>query len=212
MVEIVNCFIDSNVIADWIIIKNTRASILIPEEENIFIKNLEKDNPRAFYSYSIIQNILLREFATPKFYTSHLAMSEVTSVIFEKLLMDEMFREKMPFKYWDWYKHKIKLPKEVLQLIAQEIIRFYLLFIVKRTSRKRRIYPCKEPIIQGTIELITKYSCRVQDAYLVCQAFSNKCKFFVTSDGRLSESLKEYSKVKIMTPQHFYNEILFTKK
>lgn len=196
-------FLDSNCIADWLINKLALEEKVSFDEAVIDLENLRDIRPESLYAFLCIDTIHYNdEIPDFEFVTSALAISEVISVIRGKYILDELFRKRIPLKYWPIAQHKVKLSDNILSKIALEMIKFPMLF-----TSKGKIKWQEDLILQHTIDLITKRKCETYDAYLLSQALfpPKKCDYFVTSDGPLKEKANDYCQIEIVKTAYLYN-------
>lgn len=199
MLKSIKCFLDANVIANWIIFKKALEIMINEEEKNDFLLRRKKDNSDAFYSYKLLNKLRIDNIKNVNFITSSLAISEAISVINEKICMDKMYEQNIPFKYWFKYKPKFELkPNEVIELYNQ-IIGFKSIFI---PYKKIKLVEKEKTNI--TVRIISLHK-ETHDSFLVSQAITNKANHFITTDSRLIQNLKDkINNIKIMKPETFF--------
>ncbi|MBN2331284.1 MAG: hypothetical protein JXC85_05715 [Candidatus Aenigmarchaeota archaeon] len=204
---VVRFFLDSNVIADYIIINlginEEKQEILREDLKEIekYLKQQWKDiKQHAIYSFLLLELLRRKKhFTHHKFFTSLLAVSEVASVIYEKYCIDQMYERRIPFKYWFKPDFEIKIPQKILERIRLSIIKFHMLYI----SRKI-IQLAENIVIQEVTDIITNKKRDTHDAFLSAQAVFNGCDFFVTNDGRLIRKMKKYKNIEYIRPERAY--------
>ena len=87
----VRVFLDSNVIADWILLE--RKEIELTDEL------LEKRYRSMGYSYVLVNELLDRRIDA---YISELCLAEVISVIYNEAVNRKLFLSGVPFSAWTW--------------------------------------------------------------------------------------------------------------
>jgi len=199
------CFLDSSVMADWLIFDLALKSKKNSEEKKKLKDRRLKDNPELVYSFDLLSSILLTQPEDFSFLTSSLAISEVISVIHDKFCIDMLYEQGIPLKYWFKQRENFILPKEEIETLIEEILFFYKTFIGKI------IFLAENQDLPNTLEIITFHK-ETHDSFLISQAIKSKSEYFISKDGRLIEHLKDYKKIKVCRPQHFFKQILYKDK
>jgi hypothetical protein len=171
------------------------------EDKDRPLSTLREKQSRAYYSYQIIE-YLRNNPGKFNFYTSDLAIVEVTSVIFEKYVIDELVRDGISLKYFWKFREQIILPAEASKKIHNEIFSFRQNFIDKdriRITNKISYYVCRY--------LICQYHVETHDSFLLSQANQAKCNLFISNDSRLKRIVKNYKKVKVKKSATFYHDL-----
>jgi len=91
-------FIDANVIADYLLLRIAIRKAQISEKE--YLKQLLERGKKSVYSFISIEAIMRgKEIPDSKFFTSNLAISEVSSVLYNNAKMRIMFEKGIPPRY-----------------------------------------------------------------------------------------------------------------
>ncbi|MCD6171296.1 MAG: hypothetical protein J7J36_02615 [Thermoplasmata archaeon] len=96
-------FLDSNVIANWILIKDSAKKFKEFKDEKILRKRLENIS----YSYTLIEALMNTDEYEVE--TSNLAIGEVYHVIYNEILSLKMYRLGIPLTLWSKMREKQKL-------------------------------------------------------------------------------------------------------
>ena len=176
-------FLDSNIIANWILIGDIFSAN--PElDKNDKILNQRFRN--LSYSYALVEALLKSDEYEVK--TSDLALGEVFHVIHNELLSLKMYRLGIPLTLWTKLRGKHDLNEEE-QSSVREIINKY----IRRLRRKiikvddrvdDEIYP----------KLVLGYKLRTHDALLLTTAVLERCSWFITNDVEIIELNKRAKK------------------
>lgn len=190
-----DAFLDANVIADWILIKNfTNVKTL----RNVDRRRVKK----TLSSFKLIQNILEKYHSYVHFGTSALALREAIYVVYENYKLMKLYEEGVPFKYWNYFVHEITLTeneafkireivlKEIDQLFEEDKIKLY------DDSLDLNVFPY----------LILQLGMRTHDAILVSTAIINNFYYYITRDERLclkNKQLTNKFNFKIIAPTKY---------
>jgi len=182
MADIKLAFIDSNIIANHIIV--SQALKYIDNEKRVKLLNeLHKKIQNSYFLLEKIKNNAITDF---DFYTSKLVFCEVYSVIGTEQKLKVLSKKQIPFKYWSSMINDIKLDTKILSEINQAISEFTKIFLRKKLLKNAKDY---SQIDVG--KLLWEYNCTNFDGLLIAQAIFSNCDYFVTEDGRLIELMKK---------------------
>lgn len=155
-------------------------------------------------SYYLLEKIKNEKIEKLNFYTSHIAFSEVFSVIGDEYRARLLHQKGVPVRYWVNMINEVDLHKEYIDQINEEIDNFYDLFFgsekfqwaldISRSDVGFFIFDCK---------------CNTHDAIILSGALIEKCKYFVTEDQRLRSKLKKkkYEKIKLLSSSDYLREV-----
>lgn len=200
---IVPTFIDSNVIANWIIVSSglkTKKDISEREVEELFAE-LSIPVANSYYLLEKIKNENIEKFG---FYTSHIAYSEVFSVIGDEYRSRLLSQKGVPIRYWTNMINEIVLPEKYIEQIYEEINNFEKIFFdSKKFGWALDIY---NPDIGF---FIFNCKCNTHDAIILSGALMEKCKYFITEDERLRSRLKKmkYNKIKLLSSNDYLRDV-----
>ncbi|RLI87444.1 MAG: hypothetical protein DRO98_04190 [Archaeoglobales archaeon] len=192
-------FLDANIIADWILIKNKAQEVTDETEDNVLTERYRYMG----YSYKLIEKI--RSLGL-KAYTSQLSIAEVFSVIYDDVINLKLFMKAIPTAAWNWLsiREKELLDDEEAYEIYEGILeRFDELFL--------NVEIVDEVLdLELLSHLILKLGLRTHDALLLTTAILNGMDYFVTRDERLirkTRKLKKMPKIVILRPQSLLSKI-----
>jgi len=202
-------FIDASSIADWLLIRMIFDEERLTNEERIKSLNEHKDkNKNAYYSYLLIETLGANDkIKGVSFYTSPLALTEVVSVITKESRLKETHKMHIPLIYALKQKPIVDVKPDDISNIAHNIIQFYLRFV-----KNKKIGFIHNSALQVSMGLITKNRCQCHDAFLLSQAYSKRCGFFVTSEERLKNQDPKIKLINIVSPQKAYEDIKHLSK
>jgi len=204
---LVRAFIDSNVIANWILVNARYREINKIEDETESEKELKrfeeklKKYPYQKNSYDFLQH-LSKNKHNYVFFVSQLVLNEVFSVILEEYVAKKLIAEGIPIRFWskDWkqYKEKTQLPNEYSVDIVNGINNFIDTFLDEPIIYAKEKYDRK-----SIVEFIIGFKCDTHDASICAIAIANKCKYLITEDSRLRDQLKKCEIIKLMSSEEF---------
>lgn len=195
-------FIDSNVIADYILFKIALDVQKKTEDEYIQQfkkKEYQKQHNRIINSYKLIRDIIQGKIGIEVF-ISPLVLAEVTSVIMERQKISVLVDEGLHPSEWYKMKDSIKLSPPIQEEISNQMIIF--LSDIKR--KKMKITDNVD--ISWFLSLSVMNNFETYDSYLISQAMAEKCNFFVTNDKRLSKR-KKFLPIKVVSSQECYGNL-----
>lgn len=181
------CFLDTNVLADWIIVnEELERKKGIDEKTNYLEDVIGKLRPTALFSYLLLETINANDKIEDfEFITSNLAIAETIAVTYERYVAEDLFKMLMPIKYLPMIKREHNNPK-VFDIHKETFLAFKQKFL---ESNKVKLTE-KLDILQ-IIELITQHKIDTYDAFLISQARELPCEFFITGDGRIDNNNKK---------------------
>ena len=188
----VRVFLDSNVIADWILLE--RKEIELTDEL------LEKRYRSMGYSYVLVNELLDRRIDA---YISELCLAEVISVIYNEAVNRKLFLSGVPFSAWTWVsiRERFRLSEDEAEELYYGILETFDKLIEKGLQ-----------IVEDKLDLevysflVLKISMDCHDAILLNTAIDWDVDYFITRDHRLlkkgrSKMFRENFRVKIVSPQ-----------
>ncbi len=192
-------FLDSNVIANWVLIKDLSEKINEFKNERVLRRRFESIS----FSYTLIEALLSSD--RYKVETSNLAIAEVYHVIYNEIISLRLYRNGIPLTLWSKMREKQKLTEEDKYLIRETITR-YIGELEKNADITydkvdREVYP----------KLILEYGLRTHDAILLTTAILDRCSWFITNDREIVSLCKkkrktrfsEIFKIVLDLPQNF---------
>jgi hypothetical protein len=195
------CFLDANVVADYILLNELIKEKKTIEEKEAFLKGVEQNNPGLFFSFGLIESIRLAKFVSFEFFISNYVISETTSVIIEEYSLKEFNKGMNPLKYW--FKRKEKqiqdLKQEQIDDLTKLLSSFHAAFVDTKLIKKS-----EEAMIADIVKFRT-LGCHTEDSHLLSQAtYKNiACKYFVSKDSPLKKNTKAKSSISAVNPQKF---------
>lgn len=194
------CFLDTNIITDWIIINEELQKIEGTEKRIGYLKNFKNIREEALYSYLLIETIKTNDSILDlNFVTSNLAMAEMITVTYERYIAEDLFKMLLPMRYLSLIKRKYN-NEHVLKLHTENIRRFFKSFI--KTQKIKLVEKVDTEKIMTTI---TKCKIDTYDSFLICQAIENSCVYFISNDERIKT--KKKPDIKIVKSIYFFNKI-----
>lgn len=208
----VNVFIDSNVIANWIVIDGWYREVTDEGKKQERLTRFNEEIKKYSYqksSYEFLEKLKINTFGH-SFFVSELVLNEVTSVILEEYVSRRLISQGIPIRFWtkQWnkYKEDVKLEKEDEESIKNGIRHFIDAFIgTKNGNAANIIRRVKEKYDRETIfELIISYKVDSHDSSIAGIAVANECEYLITEDKRLIEKLnKNFKKIKLIRSEDF---------
>ncbi|AEA47898.1 PIN domain-containing protein [Archaeoglobus veneficus] len=168
-------FLDSNVIANWILIKDFAQKFEELKDDKILNQRLENIS----YSYTLVEALLETDDYQAK--VSNLTLAEVSHVLYNEILSLKMYRLGIPLTLWSKLRGKHDLTKEEKFLVKETIAKY----LGELKSKVR--------VVNDTIDdeiypkLILEYKLRTHDAILLTTAIFNECSWFITNDREIVE-------------------------
>lgn len=184
-----NIFLDANVIADWLLLKNKNIDVRDPILTERYRHMAE--------SFRLVEEILNLEYNVSA--TSQIAIAEVFGVLYDDAINMKLFREAIPAASWYWISirdRKTLSEDEAAEIYEGTLRRFDELF-------------SKVEIMDDVIDLeylgyfILNFGVRPVDAVLLTTAIFNRTTHFATRDVRLIELVKKIDKMdmKVQNPK-----------
>jgi len=207
-VIVVKAFIDSNVIANWVLVNakykeihKIKKKIKKKKELKRFEEELEEYSYQK-NAYNFLEN-LRKNNRKNIFFVSALVFNEVFSVILEEYVTRTLISKGIPTRFWskNWkiYKEKTELSNDDSNDIVHGINDFIHIFVNKDIIKQAEEKYDKQTIVN----LIIGFKCDTHDASICAIAVSNKCGYLITDDSRLKERLKECEMIKIISSEAF---------
>jgi len=191
-------FLDSNVIANWILIADSAERLEEFRDEEILKERFENIS----YSYTLVEALIATEEYKVK--TSNLAIGEVYHVIYNEILSQKMYRLGIPLTLWSKMREKHRLSESEKFLIKDSVSKHL-------RKLKKSVELVKEEVDDEIYpKLVLDYRLRTHDAILLTTAILNNCEWFITNDKeivnlnrRRKASFSEVFKIIPDLPQNF---------
>lgn len=196
-------FLDANIIADWLLINSQVEKIVEPERTNK-IKELWQSYTSPRSSFEIMESLRTNKIKNFKFYSSDLALSEVSNVFYKEVFSMKLVKKGIAYRYLPKMIRDSTLSKDEIIKIERKISDFRTEFMGK-SNRKIKLYNLLRDPTLPTL-FITSFKVDAYDAFLISQAFDCKCKFFITKDNYLIKEVKVVG-LDIVSPGKFQNDI-----
>ncbi|ATZ61820.2 MAG: hypothetical protein BME93_05125 [Methanosarcinales archaeon Met12] len=195
-------FLDSNVVANWILIKDSTNKFEELKKDEILKERLSNIS----YSHILVEALL----GTDEYYSkvSNLALAEVFYVLYTEISSLRMYRLGIPMTLWPKLRKKYA-SEEDLYLI-KEIVSKYI------KELKNKIGIVNDEIDEEVYpKLVLDYRLRTHDAVLLTTSILNKCSWYITNDkeivdldkGRRKPKFSERFKISPELPQNFLREL-----
>jgi hypothetical protein len=178
-------FIDSNIIANWIIIseamklkKGTADKIKLDD----FHKKIQN-------SYILLEKIKENKYEneTCQFFTSKFSLCEVYNVIGTEFKSRKLFEKNIPFRYWMSMLKKMKLKNEQFPEIDTSLKGFTSTFL---NPNDLKMHPAESYKQDNVGRLLWIYNCNTHDGMLIAQAIDGNCNYFISEDEELIKNMK----------------------
>jgi predicted nucleic acid-binding protein len=171
-------FLDSNIIADWILVKN-KVSKKVKDDL------LSQRYHYMSHSYKLIEELIASEVATV---TSQLAISEVFSVLSDDAINMKLYMKAIPTAVWMWitFRNRERLSEEESLELHEGILR----------KIDDLFSDTKVDLIEDEFNLeiysylVLRLGMKTHDAILLTTAILNEVNYFVTRDDRLIENTR----------------------
>jgi len=193
-------FLDSNIIANWILIKEFTKRFEELKNDRILRKRLRGIS----YSYTLIEALI----ETGDYYvkSSNLALAEVFHVIYNEIVSLKMYRLGIPLTLWSKLRTKHDLSKEEKFLVKEAV------------SKHLKTFRDQAEVVSDVVDdeiypkLVLEYKLRTHDAVLLTTAILNECSWFITNDREIVdlEKRRKFSKIFGIfpdLPQNFLREV-----
>jgi len=176
-------FLDSNVIANWILIKDSAKKFEEFKDEKILRKRFENIS----YSYTLMEALMTTDEYEVE--TSNLAMGEVYHIIYNEVLSLKMYQSGTPLTLWSKMREKQKLTETEKFLIRGATTKYL-------KELKKKITPTNDKIDDEVYpKLILEYRLRTHDAILLTTAILDDCTWFITNDKEIVKLNKRKRKI-----------------
>ena len=196
-----HAFIDSNIIANWILISE-RLKLKKEEQDKKLLKEFHK---KIQNSYSLLEKIKDNEYRTCQFFTSQFALCEVYNVMGLEYKSRKLSEKRIPFRYWVKMMRDIKLKDKQFPEIDKSLIEFVNTFLNPNDLKIGRAERYEQDSVG---RLLWIYNCDTHDGVLVAQALNRNCNYFITEDDRLIKNMKNNKLgIKVYHCQTFLGEI-----
>ncbi len=185
--EILGCFIDSNVVIDYLFFRKSLNALKKDVEKENFLSLRRKDNFKAYKSYSFMKSLGEKGSTKYNFYISDYVLAEVLLSLINAYAVKLMNKRHIHISYWNKEKHSIikNLPEEEYIEATEDFETFKEVFI------NSGIIGVHNNLELDRVPSLLFYGFHLQDAFLFCQAEDANCKYFLTKDQDLIDSLKK---------------------
>lgn len=177
-------FIDSNVIANWIIISEALKLEKEKKPKNV----LKEFHKKIQNSYFLLEKIKDNLFENCVFFTSQFALCEVYNVIGTEFKSRNLAKKRIPYRYWPSMLRQIKLKDEHFPEIDKSLKDFVNIFLNKEDYK---IYRAELYSQDDVGHLLWICNCNTHDGLLIAQAKYYNCKYFITEDKNLVENMRK---------------------
>jgi hypothetical protein len=154
----------------------------------------KKSLSRRWDSYDILEE--LRKIGNPpsfralfKFGTSAFAIAEISQVVLDKYVSSSLYEKAIPPAWWGTSRKEEPLTKEdrkeLISLLNHLLETFF-------NPQHRIMYEWNTARFTTSSELVASYELSTSDAFLVSQASTIECDYFLTEDKPLRHLLPEY--------------------
>lgn len=203
---IIKIFLDSNVVANWLLIDMQIRQIRkrMKNRDNIskrikYILSLEKTQAR---DYELIERIKKKKFNQHIFYISEFVILEAFTVLVEEYFLRASHKKGILITYLKKSKKRTELSEADADEMVDGLER------LGKISRKGIIEVIYFPTYSLPIafDLIANYNQHASDAKLLAIAIKNGCKLFVTNDSEITKSMKEFEQIETKLTDNFLRD------
>ncbi len=194
----IRVFLDSNVIANWILIEEFSANRNTLEEDRILLERFREYSLSHVLTQSFIENNDVYEV-----FTSTLAIAEVFNVLRKEVSGLKVYRHGFPivsmFKHLDKALSRDEL-ETIIQVVKDKID------VLKKSGLKE----LKDELHWEIYPFVVMKGVKTHDALLISTACVNDCDWFITNDRDLIDRLRKEKrklKLEIDLPESFLKEI-----
>jgi predicted nucleic acid-binding protein len=199
----VKVFLDANIIADWLLITSNIEETVEQKRTNK-IKELWKSYTSPKSSFEIIESLRMNKIKNFKFYSSDLALSEVSNVFYKEVFSMKLVKKGIAYRYLPKMIRNSTLSEGEINEITKKISNLRK-ELIEEPNRKIKLYNLLRDPTLPTL-FITSFKIDVYDAFLISQAFECKCKYFITKDNDLIREIKTRG-LDVVSPENFQNDI-----
>lgn len=189
----VKFFIDSNILANFIILN----SIIKTKKINV----MSTKYSRFKESYNLVKKILLIK-NNKFFFNSILSRTELYCAVLDEYKIRKLFLEGVPLSTWQRMKNDIFISKEEINDIKKAVSTFIEENLSQEGSDREKgaIESLLDPYDFNHIaDLVFNNGLRTHDAILISTAVNNGLNFFVTSDSSIKNKIKGIEVIKPKT-------------
>jgi predicted nucleic acid-binding protein len=197
-------FIDSNIIADWMLFDAIRET-----KGQTAVDTIREHRQSSYSSYCLLEELRKNKNISLFYHwvTSQFAQAEIMTVMLdgyaERRLAD---RTGATSRYMSKpLLRQLKFEAQDVREFFNQLERFRYEFILGHNHMIRLVPDTYR--LRDIILLVAYSRLETSDAFLVSTALSNQCDCFLTRDGNLIKSLKKSNMIKPTHPQPLLSEI-----
>jgi len=199
-------FIDTNIIARWVLFSSLLNEKETEKERQEFILENKKGNSKAnklYTSYFFMEDVVLKKKTKFNFVYSNLVITELINVLFENYVASYMQRNFIPLSDI----HTIR--KTFSKGTYDELSTKYGNYLDKLKKYLSLIDVAKVDIGMMSGLFLTEFGLLNHDALIVAQAVYWECPYLITNDTELIDRFKKENKTtKIIRPETFLKDVL----
>ena len=178
-------FVDSNVLANWMLI-----DAAVQEIGDSATELLKAKAGRKYPSYVLLEKLRKTSGQSPiGFGTSRFAVAETIRVILDEYIKRRIDDKGIPYQYWEFVIKQEKLSDQDKEDLFKQVLRFFTIFRKPSTKMILRFHEGHD--LNDVHDLIVSTRLSATDAFLVSQAIHGGCTYFVTEDEPLRRLLKK---------------------
>jgi predicted nucleic acid-binding protein len=190
-----NIFLDANIMADWLLISPEILKIKDENQKVLKLKEIWKNYTSPRVCFEILERLRYDRIKNTKFFTSELALSELGDVIFKELRSKALSARGVAFRYIPKMIKNLEPADTEVTDILKRVKSFRDIFVKDKVEVHDNL---RDPLL--ALYLLTVFRIETYDAYLISQAVDAKCRYFVTKDKELRDSLK-VNVIKLISPE-----------
>lgn len=183
-------FIDTQLIVHFIILSHLKG------------RKKERLKERYKNSFDFIKEVISNKKENLKFLTCSLSQSEIYFGLLDEYRCEKLYDCCVPLSSWRNEKWRTNLTEDEIDEITNHILNFSYKYIYSKGDKPKKILSVIDIHDPEIIpELVFRHNVRTHDAIIVSTAISEKCKYIVTRDNNLKKCLKDYKRIKLISPE-----------
>jgi len=164
-------FLDTNIIVDWILIKEKIENEKELEEDGLLRKRFKEKS----FSYTLLE-IFLNVEKDVEVVTCDFAWAEAYSIIYDEIICKKLYMEGIPYRMWNKLRKYKELRGDAIDVFRSQVINDF-------EKLKTRIETVKDEVDDEIFPLLFhKSRMGIYDAMILTTAIVNKADYFVTQD------------------------------
>ena len=204
----IDVFIDSNVLANWMLLDGAAQKAKQSPER---LQEIQERAGRKWPSFQLLEE--LRRIGNPpsfissfKFGTSAFAIAETSHVILQEYIAGSLYKKGIPFAYWESFSKQEQLSKRDQEDLISQLDHLLETFFNPEHQILYRMDGMTTDFTTVSI-LVTSFRLSTTDAFLVSQATKRGCDYFLTEDKPLRDLLPRYKRMSMISAQEMLSQL-----